>query len=384
MDSNPILNPAVMLAPGEDGYVAYNPIADTLHRLNPLASLIVELCDGTRSVNDIAELLAPLNMEGGAEAIESWAGQGMAAGLLVRPEDATRVLTAEELSELGRRLEARGDLQPSFLCRKRVAELTPDDTNAWYALGNVAFYLGKREEAREAYAKYLEFRPGDARLATVMAALKDEAPPTRAPDECIQQIYRGFSVGYDTVMREELDYRSPEHVWTMVETVMGGREGLKALDLGCGSGLAGVHLRVRAKQLVGVDLSPEMVALANARAIYDRLDVAEIGAWLERNEKAFDLIVACEVLVYFGDLLPIMRAVAQHLTQGGVFVFTVERGEEPGYRLTDWGRYVHDASYIQDAAKRAGLSVERIEEAFLRLEYGAPVTGLIVALKKPH
>src|SRR5262249_42406460 len=153
------------------------------------------------------------------------------------------------------------------------------DPGAWYDLGNAAYYLGRREDARYSYAKYLEFHPEDARLHQIMAALKGEAPPSRAPDECVRQIYRGFSAKYDALMREELEYQSPEHVKKLVEETHAGRSNLKVLDLGCGSGLAGIHLRSRADELTGVDLSPEMIAVARSRKIYDRLAVAEATEW---------------------------------------------------------------------------------------------------------
>ena len=40
---NPRLNPAILLSPVEDGYVAYDPKRDWLHQLNPMAALLAEL-----------------------------------------------------------------------------------------------------------------------------------------------------------------------------------------------------------------------------------------------------------------------------------------------------------------------------------------------------
>jgi hypothetical protein len=44
--SNPRLNPVILLSPVETGYVAYDPVRDYLHELNPVAALLTELCDG--------------------------------------------------------------------------------------------------------------------------------------------------------------------------------------------------------------------------------------------------------------------------------------------------------------------------------------------------
>src|SRR5216683_3063542 len=47
---NPIINPVILLSPVENGYVAYDPVADRIHHLNPIAALLAELCDGSRTI----------------------------------------------------------------------------------------------------------------------------------------------------------------------------------------------------------------------------------------------------------------------------------------------------------------------------------------------
>jgi hypothetical protein len=42
----------------EDGFVIYQPHRDRVHYLNPTANLILELCDGSLTATQIAELLA--------------------------------------------------------------------------------------------------------------------------------------------------------------------------------------------------------------------------------------------------------------------------------------------------------------------------------------
>jgi predicted TPR repeat methyltransferase len=132
---------------------------------------------------------------------------------------------------------------------------------------------------------------------------------------------------------------------------------------------------------VGIDLSPEMVDLARARSIYDHLEVAEITEWLGRSQQQFDLIVACDCLIYFGDLSQVTAPVARHLGANGIFAFTVEKGRYP-FKLTDSGRYEHHPDHVREVAAASGLHIERLEEAFLRMEYGEEVTGLFAILRK--
>ena len=139
-------------------------------------------------------------------------------------------------------------------------------------------------------------------------------------------------------------------------------------------------VKSRAAELVGIDLSPDMIELARARGIYDRLEVAEITAWLDRDQAHFDLIISCDCMIYFGDLSRIVDAVAKRLKPGGVFALSMERGTRYPFHLTDTGRYTHHPDHVREAAAKAGLGVAQMNESFLRMEYGDEVMGLYAVL----
>jgi len=384
--SAPILNPALLISPVESGYVAYDPVSDQLHELNPLAALIAELCDGTRTVDEIRELVGPLLPEGQAGEIDRWIEEAAKAGVLTFDGGSSggqRELSADELAKLASRLEDHGKTRTAFLCQRRAAELAPDQPKKWYDLGELAYALGRRPEARAAYEKYLQLKPDDAEISHLLVALRDEPPPPRMPDRAVQQMYQHFAPTFESNLVDELNYRGPEGLQQVIDAVIGDRRQLAILDLGCGSGLAGVRFKPLAACLVGIDLSPEMLALARARDIYDRLEVAEITAWLARSSESFDLIVSCDCLIYFGDLRQVVAPAARLLRPGGVLAFTLERGEHDPFRLTDSGRYAHDPRHVSEVAAEAGLVVKRLDEGFLRTEYAADVIGLFVALQKP-
>jgi predicted TPR repeat methyltransferase len=200
------------------------------------------------------------------------------------------------------------------------------------------------------------------------------------PNKAVRQMYQHFAPTFESNLIGELNYRGPEGVQQIIDPLLGDRRQLAILDLGCGSGLAGERFKPLAESLVGVDISPEMLALARARDIYDRLEVAEVTEWLGRSTETFDLIVSCECLIYFGDLRQVVIPAAKRLLAGGILAFTLERGDRYPFRLTDSGRYAHDAKHVSEVAAEAGLIVKSLDEGFLRKEYGADVTGLFVAL----
>ncbi|MCH9655068.1 MAG: methyltransferase domain-containing protein [Planctomycetes bacterium] len=387
----PRLKSTVLLSPIVDGYVAYDTDTDRLHRLNSTASLIIELCDGTREIEQIESSVRALLPKDHTSALREWVSEALENNLLVSSQGKPAKhdsLSADQLAKLADRLRERGKIQTAYLCQKQAAELKPGCASKWADLGELAHIAGQREEARNSYEHYLTIQPDDAEVQHILVALRDESPPSRMPDKCIQQLYERFSSFYDSNLIEELEYVVPEKLSEAIEMVFPGRTDLKILDLGCGTGLSGERLRERAGTLDGIDLSSEMISLARKRNLYNSLEVAEITSWLsaagqsihEDEVRRYDLIVACDTLIYFGDLSQVIQPASQFLKRGGAIAFSVERCEQPGYELTDSGRYAHHATYIKEVAHAAGLNCAVHREEFLRMEYGEEVMGHIVVL----
>ena len=103
---------------------------------------------------------------------------------------------------------------------------------------------------------------------------------------------------------------------------------------------------------------------------------------VENTAERFDLIASCDCIIYFGDLHHIVAAAAKRLNPGGIFALSMERGPNYPFHLTDTGRYEHHPDHVRDAAAAAGLAVAYLNEAFLRMEYGSPVTGIFAVLKR--
>jgi hypothetical protein len=77
--------PNIELREVTDGYVAYDALRDRLHFLNPTATLLLEVCDGSLVAGDLPPLLAEaykLSEPPTAE-VESCIEKLLAEGLLV-------------------------------------------------------------------------------------------------------------------------------------------------------------------------------------------------------------------------------------------------------------------------------------------------------------
>ncbi|MCM2374645.1 methyltransferase domain-containing protein [Aporhodopirellula aestuarii] len=378
------VNPNVLLSPVADGYIAYHTTANRLHELNPTAALLVELCDGSRDADAVLTIASPLLPPNSEAAVRGWIDQAVASGVLVEGNEAivdgeVRELPADQLSELACQLRSEGKVQAAYLCQDRATQLLPDNNAYWRELGELAHIVGKRPEAREAYEHYMQFCPDDAEVRHLLTSLRDDEAPARVPDECIKQLYERFSAFYDSNMCDELGYSGPEHLNSVVGEALGERRGLSVLDLGCGTGLAGLTLKDRASRLIGIDLSAEMISRAEERGVYDHLQVAEITEFLRSVTETFDLIIACDALIYFGDLSQVIAPAVKRLNAGGVIGFSVEAASKPPWSLTDSGRYVHHADHVNEVAQAHGLEATYREE-FLRMEYGKEVTALYVTM----
>jgi predicted TPR repeat methyltransferase len=113
------------------------------------------------------------------------------------------------------------------------------------------------------------------------------------------------------------------------------------------------------------------------------VEVAELVEGISRTPRAWDLVVAADVLVYVGELAPVMNAAAVGLRSRGLFCATVEQCGGDGFALGPARRYGHSAAYIRRAAAEAGLEILVIEDAVPRWEKGQPVPGFAFVVRAP-
>jgi predicted TPR repeat methyltransferase len=293
----------------------------------------------------------------------------------------------------------------------RALALRPDRVESWLALGNVFEQAQRYDDAVASYAKapglaeawlgraralkrlnrpeevIVAYRQALARggdpevIRFFLASLGAEPPPAAAPKRLISSVYDQHSDHYDQHMVGTLKYQIPDLLFDAIMR-LGPSRNLDILDLGCGTGLLGALLHPLARTMTGVDISPKMLALARQRQIYDNLVCGDLIEVLQVQTKDFDLIVAADVLVYFGDLSKVFREARARLRDGGLFGFSVEAGEEQDFVLRATLRYAHSAACLRKLSQDHGLVLESIESKVLRHENGIDVLGHIAVLRR--
>ncbi|KIL99517.1 hypothetical protein CCC_04033 [Paramagnetospirillum magnetotacticum MS-1] len=142
------------------------------------------------------------------------------------------------------------------------------------------------------------------------------------------------------------------------------------LELGCGSGLLSQALPQKPDRLVGIDISPDMLARARTRGAYSSLlcgDLVEVMAGLE---EPFDAVMSAGVLCYLPDLRKVFANVARLLSPGGVFAFSVDPvGDDMEIAEMEPGEFAHSRPYLRALAAETGLTEIRID---IDLHRGAP------------
>jgi len=98
--------------------------------------------------------------------------------------------------------------------------------------------------------------------------------------------------------------------------------GKTALDVGCGAGLLSEPLARLGAKVVGVDASPEVIAVAREHAATDGLDIDYRVADVAGLGGAFDLVTAMEVVEHVAEPAAFVRALAKRLAPGGLLMMS--------------------------------------------------------------
>jgi predicted TPR repeat methyltransferase len=290
-------------------------------------------------------------------------------------------LLADRRYEWARAALVEGDLAAAAELMTQALELAPDYAAAWFTLGEVRERQGEREAAAAAYAKARAADPDDRHGAAVRLARLGVVPADAMPAGYIRSLFDGYAPAFDAALTGGLDYRAPD---LLLRAVRAARSRMKfgtALELGCGTGLAGAAFRPFCDWLTGVDLSPAMLAKARDKGLYDRLIADEMLTFLAAEAEVsarYHLIIAADVFVYVYELASMSGRIARVLAPGGLIAFSVETHDVDGVILRDTLRYAHGAAHVRAALAAGGLKLVSLENASTRQEKGVAVPGLIV------
>ena len=265
----------------------------------------------------------------------------------------------------------------------QVVERVPAWAPGWAGLAEARERGGDPAGARDAWARVAAHDPDEVLGAAAHLARLEGRTPVALPGGYVRALFDDYAPRFDRHLVATLDYRGPAILGDALERAVPGRRFARVLDLGCGTGLMGVALAGRADRIDGVDLSPAMVERARATGAYATLAAGSLEEALAAADAAsYDLVVAADVLVYVGDLAPVLAGAARALRPGGLLGFTVQALAGFGFALGPDMRFSHGRAHVSEGLASAGLRALVLDDASTRREKGSAVPGLVVAAER--
>jgi uncharacterized protein YceH (UPF0502 family) len=269
----------------------------------------------------------------------------------------------------------RGPQAPGEL-RSRTARL-----HAFGDRQEVEGVLRGLAEQDEPLVVELERRPGqqDRRWAHLLGPLPETAPPlpavdrdvviaegTGARDARVVAGYDAAAADYARELAAELEHK-PFDRW-LLDRIAAHADGGPVADVGTGPGHVAARLAASGASVVGVDLSPAMVA--EARKLFGdvegdlEFEVGDLANLLRpRAAAGWAAITAWYAFVHMAtsELPAVLAGLARVLVPGGWLAFALHVGEEVRHvdelfgAPIDLDFVLHDASEVVDAVTAAGL-----------------------------
>lgn len=166
------------------------------------------------------------------------------------------------------------------------------------------------------------------------------------------EIYKSFASVYDLFM-EDTEYDS----WIEYLHKIWEKEGIRPeliLDLGCGTGNITHRLAEKGYEMIGVDISEEMLMIAKKKAEESGLNIL----YLLQDMRDFELYGTVDVIVCLcdgmnyitdpDDMAAVFRQANNYLNPGGLFIFDLNTEYKFKYILADhtFAHTEEDAAYI--------------------------------------
>lgn len=286
---------------------------------------------------------------------------------------------------MGRYLASLGRMPESVAHFEYVLERVPNHEESLRGLLSAALRAQDSAQARAYADRLLALKP-DSEDARYWHALAHGRTPETQPAEVVKGVFDDYAPSFDMHLVRGLQYRVPERIAAILNEHYPERR-FNLLDLGCGTGLVGLYLGRIEGHIIGVDLSQKMIEQAARHGLYSRFHhVNVLDALRETPADHYEAITCADVLVYVGDLAPVVPNALRILKPGGVFIFSCEAAgeDEADLVLRPSQRYAHKASAVERQCREAGFEHITIEHLpTLRMEGGEPLPGFLVTARKP-
>jgi len=285
-------------------------------------------------------------------------------------------------NNFGSALYMLGQYDKAVTHYQNAISLQPDYVMAHQNLANALRDAGRIDETIACLKTVLELKPDLTSAQHNLNALLGETTDN-APREYVEELFDQYANRFEDDLQNKLEYQIPSLLKKLlVDAGLAEGKYQKVVDLGCGTGLAGIEFRDIAETLTGIDLSAKMIRNAEKKGVYDQLLVDDLIQGMERVGSKVDLFISTDVFVYIGNLQDAFEAIKNNAAADALFVFSTEHIEsDDGFVLQKSSRYAHSKAYIEKLAEQFGFEVLHFQQVDLRKEKTGWIDGAMYVLK---
>lgn len=188
-----------------------------------------------------------------------------------------------------------------------------------------------------------------------------------------QELFDIFAPNYDLTM-QKINYAVLDKIAELNIDFNGN-----ILDLGCGTGAFAEKFLNQNSKITGIDISQNMLNIANKKQCYHKLLKEDITDFLAKNTFTYDYVVALDVFEYIPDIKNIVS-----YCKNATMVFNIEKAPDnvADYILSFSGRHQHNPEYVKEILKNAGYTNIKTYALVLRKENDQPVDGVLFVANK--
>ena len=287
---------------------------------------------------------------------------------VIKPDDAVAYYN------MGNALRDKGEQDTSIDSYTQAIKIKPDYAKVYNNMGVALNDKGEIDAAIKSYRQALKIKPDYAESKHLLASLTGETTSS-APREYVEDLFDQYAPKFEHSLVEKLQYQTPKIITEMIVKRHPQKALGSVLDLGCGTGLAGLELKQFCENLDGIDLSESMLRQARAKGVYDKLIHGDITEHLAEADLDFDYFISTDVFIYVGELSALFRLIKSRNRRRAKLVFSTEHAEGKDFYLEKSGRYSHSKNYIEGLCIEYGYHFSHFEKTKLRKEKSEFLTG---------
>jgi len=261
---------------------------------------------------------------------------------------------------------------------EHAVNLNPNKESIQHNLAILYLRASNYSKAEQHFKLALKLNHNNQTAKHMLAALAKQTT-NQAPQDYITNLFDQYAWYYNKHLRETLQYKLPEKFRSLYAKHSTTITAQNTLDLGCGTGLCGIYFRDATVNLIGVDLSKNMLLQARSMNSYDLLIQGNIQKNIIFQDNYFDLIIAADVVPYMGDLENLFSIIKNILKNK--FLFNIELTQDDAmFKLQQTGRYAYSKTYIEKLAIKFDLEILECLPEIIRLQNNNPINGMIFLL----